>query len=579
MRKIVSFFIAFIIVLASFGIVIGNKYAQNAINQVFNTNVDCNYIKYTEKEVYTEFTDDSINSRSKVKTYCFCQNTLFSTGYSETKSKTVGTSDTYPCKEWVNLYLYSRSLVVATFILVPTINAILSILLSLLTAWERNKSVSQYESSNMWKSFFLQFINTAVVILVVNTYIESVYEWNSSFPLFTGLFKDLNPYWYLYVGVTIIFCMILNIITPHIAPLIFYLLANTKRCCDRNCCNKGKKTKKVTRQEYLNLYIGPNFDIGTRYSQMLSTIFVTLVYSSGMPILYICCCLFFILTYWVDKCLILKFYKNPPRIDLYISRLFDLIIIFAIIVHYGFGIWTYGDSSILTDNSNTAIKAVSDWVKNLFTTNDSFAQEILKRITYSHNVICFAFLIIVFVYFIFKLFFVGLIMDKLCKCFDYDYTSVKDVDIYDGKKFKNFNLKILKFEITYFKHIFQIIVFNILAIKVKGLYSNHQLRKAQYFKMRKSEGNFETLQNSYFRNMISEDRKNIKRRLSSLTGQNMNQIDNKNFDSEFPIIMKNFNVEETSLINRDYSFNITYIPVFRDAAYYEFITPYLNKDN
>jgi hypothetical protein len=96
--------------------------------------------------------------------------------------------------------------------------------------------------------------------------------------------------------------------------------------------------------------------------------------------------------------------------------------------------------------------------------------------------------------------------------------------------------------------------------------------------MRKSDGNSETLQNTYFRNMINEDRKNLKRRIGVLVSQNMNQIENKNFDNEFPLIMKNFNVEETALINRDYSYNISYIPVFQDAAYYEFITPYLNKD-
>ncbi len=78
--------------------------------------------------------------------------------------------------------------------------------------------------------------------------------------------------------------------------------------------------------------------------------------------------------------------------------------------------------------------------------------------------------------------------------------------------------------------------------------------------------------------MINEDRKNIKRRMNELTGENFDQVDNKQFDEEFPLIMKNFNIHENALINRDYSYNITYNPVFRDAAYYEFITSYFKKD-
>lgn len=93
--------------------------------------------------------------------------------------------------------------------------------------------------------------------------------------------------------------------------------------------------------------------------------------------------------------------------------------------------------------------------------------------------------------------------------------------------------------------------------------------------MRKENGSYETLQNTYFRNMINEDRKQIKRRVCEITKESFDAVKNEEFDSEFPKIMKNFNLNENALINMEYSYNITYIPMFRDAAYYEFITPYL----
>lgn len=170
-RKFFSIIIALIVILASFGIVIGAKYAQMEIDKTFNSNVDCGFISYDLEEMQNEYNDDSITLRNKVKTYCYCQSYMFSNGISKTQtfsiSGSTGTTGATgatvmktPCYDWVEKYIYSQSLMVATFILVPFINVVLSILLRLLTEMERNKSVSINASSLMWKSFLLQFINT-----------------------------------------------------------------------------------------------------------------------------------------------------------------------------------------------------------------------------------------------------------------------------------------------------------------------------------------------------------------------------------------------------------------------------------
>jgi len=39
-------------------------------------------------------------------------------------------------------------------------------------------------------------------------------------------------------------------------------------------------------EDYNNLYMGPEFLIEVRYSQIMTFFFITLIYSSGMPCLY-----------------------------------------------------------------------------------------------------------------------------------------------------------------------------------------------------------------------------------------------------------------------------------------------------
>ena len=96
--------------------------------------------------------------------------------------------------------------------------------------------------------------------------------------------------------------------------------------------------------------------------------------------------------------------------------------------------------------------------------------------------------------------------------------------------------------------------------------------------MRKANGSYASIRDKYFVRMIDSDRVHIKKRITQLTGQQFDLIKNKNFDEEIPQIMKNITVKDHAPIHQNASYNITYIPVFRDVAYYEFILPYLNKD-
>jgi len=94
--------------------------------------------------------------------------------------------------------------------------------------------------------------------------------------------------------------MILNILIPHVSALIESLITCFLRLRDSGCAC-GRKTKKLIKTDYLELYAGSHFPIDCRYSEILTTIFVSLIYSSGMPLLYVCVFGYFSFTYWVDK--------------------------------------------------------------------------------------------------------------------------------------------------------------------------------------------------------------------------------------------------------------------------------------
>ncbi len=53
--------------------------------------------------------------------------------------------------------------------------------------------------------------------------------------------------------------------------------------------------------DYQNIYMGPEFLIEVRYSQIMTFYFIAMMYSSGMPILYVISFLQFGVMYWFDK--------------------------------------------------------------------------------------------------------------------------------------------------------------------------------------------------------------------------------------------------------------------------------------
>lgn len=105
-------------------------------------------------------------------------------------------------------------------------------MLTYLTAKEKNKNITADKNSNMIKIFVGQFINTGLMLLLVNTRVQAVKTWNNSFPILNGNYEDFDSGWFKNVGCTIFFAMILTVITPHLGDVIGAFIVYLKRLFD-----------------------------------------------------------------------------------------------------------------------------------------------------------------------------------------------------------------------------------------------------------------------------------------------------------------------------------------------------------
>merc|ERR1719424_1686638 len=107
----------------------------------------------------------------------------------------------------------------------------------------------------------------AIIVHVLNFY-------SSSITIFSGDYTDFERGWYSIVGGAMMMNLVMNSVVPSAINVGVEIVNRMKRCI---CCRRSIKHQ----AELLELYTSKPFDISTRYAQLLTTVFCTLLYSPG----------------------------------------------------------------------------------------------------------------------------------------------------------------------------------------------------------------------------------------------------------------------------------------------------------
>lgn len=541
-RRCFSLCFGFIIMLITLLLIIIGKHYQNELTSEYNTSINCNYISgwRDENKVIKEFNDPSLSVKQKVLTYCFCNEKIGINSLVTGNIRNFSINGNKPCREIVDTYLEYVSMTIGIILIIPLINSIVIAILKLLTRYEKNKTLSDDMSTNMWKIFIIQFANTGLLLVLVNMKIENIHEKIPNFPFFAGNYDDMDPSWYASVGVMILISMMVNIVTPHIASLLLMSFNYCCRCCDSGC-TCGLRTKKQKKKDYYSLYTGSRFDMDSRYATILSTFYIVLIFAPGMPLLYICFFLFIVLTYTIDKYLITQFYRMPPKYDLHILDMFLDFTLVGIILHFCFAIWVYGNPYLLVDYSFTdaQINHSPNYLKSLLIKNKSFWAVVFERFTLIHNLpLVLAVLLIIIAKLIYTFLFHPL---KALFCPEKDLSLNKTSNIEIG-----------------------------LAVPLRQLFRTYQIKKIEYFQNVKSQlqNNEELLDN--LRYGINYAKNFMVYKISKVYEGEVSEL-KSNFDTiieESPDLIE---LERKSIIKGDPSYNIAFIPEFESFAYYEYL--------
>lgn len=126
-----------------------------------------------------------------------------------------------------------------------------------------------------------------------------------------------------------------------------------------------------------------------RYSQLLTMVYIALIFGAGMPIVYPIVVLTFIVTYWMDKITVLRVYRKPPRYGKILTKVTREWLNLAIFLHFIFTFIMFSNSAIFdTDDQDLFGWGVSDSEKQV---RDNYSWlKVNDKISQYH---CFAYLL------------------------------------------------------------------------------------------------------------------------------------------------------------------------------------------
>lgn len=181
------------------------------------------------------------------------------------------------CQDWLISFTSINALKMIGSVGAVVINLVLKWLLKRFVLFEKHHSLSDMYARLSTIVFISQLFNTALVVIIVNAnlnYIDpnlslETQPFFASTNLLIGEHQDFSSEWYMTVGVSLLFTMIINIAFPIMGPLMHAPSMAYARCSDRGCSGDVTVSQKKTQREFLELFIGPRLQLAQNYGELI----------------------------------------------------------------------------------------------------------------------------------------------------------------------------------------------------------------------------------------------------------------------------------------------------------------------
>lgn len=253
------------------------------------------------------------------------------------------------CHSYFQKTLRANLITYGASILVLIINMLLEYAVSYFSEYEKHHSIDNKGRSVFVRLFWLYVVNSAVVFLIEVNPSRFAFVQKISGIAPAPAYDNFSADWYISVGVAIILVQIGNVLFGHSYPLYqLWSLERRKKQAIKN------PLMALTQEELNLMYLGPPFKLSQRYAQQVATLCVCLIFSTGIPILYVIGFVNFLVAYCIEKYAFIHLYRSPPRYNATISKTATRLVPWAVVFHLLFSIWALSNKEIFNSSSSSS---------------------------------------------------------------------------------------------------------------------------------------------------------------------------------------------------------------------------------
>jgi len=266
------------------------------------------------------------------------------------------------CKQWALEQAKQIGALVFSVVSVLVINQILLFLFTMFVDFMRPQTVTEYTTVQLLMLFISQFINTSLLILLVNSRfpnIPSVIQIiTQPLSIGKGEYYEISGTWFSIIGASLIITVVVQVFSNTLPQILTARLVNP--LVRRLSIWMGDA---VTKDTLELIYELPEWNISLRVAQTFNVVCTIVFYSSGMPILYIAGAIYCTVGYWVDKYGLLRGSRRPPAYNQKVIEMCMHFIPFAVILHACLACFLFGNQILFPSAFNDKLVGFAEsWV-------------------------------------------------------------------------------------------------------------------------------------------------------------------------------------------------------------------------
>lgn len=245
---------------------------------------------------------------------------------------------------------------------INVLNVIFKLVLVKLVEFIRQDTKSAQMNLIKMGVFTTQFFTTGLLLLISGLNLSES-EYTLFRENFQGPYTDFNSQWFQDVSPIIVMALLIGSFMPIVEFSINWVTFQIMRGLDRRFSGDQYVSKKQSIQLYINTYSGPEYLIHYRYSTLMNTIFVSLLYGTALPILYPIALLSMCVLYTAERVQVFYFYKQPPALDEKLT-MSTLKVMMLAPVMYMFANYMYLGNQQIFGNVTLSLSSIDDIIRS-----------------------------------------------------------------------------------------------------------------------------------------------------------------------------------------------------------------------